>query len=487
MDVGFSGRGQVVVLPSMTFDIPEHMRAAAGPMLMTREERLLCLLLLLKDPAVSLVYVSSIPLPPPLVDYWLEQVPAAGARERLTLFALDDASPRPLSQKLVESPDALDRLRAAIGPSDAYVLPFHAHELDRGVASALGIPMFGVAPELAARFGSKSGARAVFGACGVPHADGVVGVRTAGEIARAARSLVDGRPDVHELVIKQDHAGGGHGNALVTVDESLSDAEVGDRIVQLRPDDPRMSPEMFLARLEQKGGVVEVRLSGDEVRSPSAQLHIDSNGEVTVQSTHEQVLGGATGQSYAGCRFPARASYAAMIARHATTIGRHLADHGVFGHVGVDFVVTRSDGGDWQAFAIEINPRLTGTAHHFETLRHLTGGRYDSDGGSFILPDGSSRYYAGSDDLAAGGAKALKPESLPELVRGTEIAWNPSRRRGVLFHTISALAVTGTVGVTAIGESPDDAESLHREAGRLLQTPARGRESATAHGANSTA
>jgi hypothetical protein len=481
MHLGFSGRGQVVVLPSMTIDIPAHLRASAGPMLITREERLLCLLLLLKDPAVSLVHISSKPLPQPLVDYWLEQVPEAAARERLTLVAADDASPRPLSQKLVENPDAIDRLRAAIAdPSDAYLLPFHAHELDRRVASTLGIPMFGVAPELAARFGSKSGARAVFAACSVPHANGVAGVRTAGDIARAARSLVGGRPEVRELVIKLDQAGGGHGNGLLTVDEALSDG-----ISRLRPDDPRMSPEIFLAQLERKGGVVEVRLGGDEVRSPSVQLHIDPNGEVTVQSTHEQVLGGATGQSYAGCRLPAGGPYATTIARHAKTIGRHLADHGVIGHVGVDFVVTRSDGGDWQAYAIEINPRLTGTAHHFETLRHLTGGAYDVEAGSFILPDGSSRYYAGSDGVAVDGAKTLRPENLPGLVRGTDIAWNPSRRRGVMFHTISALAVTGTVGATAIGESPDDAESLHREAGLLLQTLARSHD--PAHRANSTA
>ncbi|HXJ48621.1 MAG TPA: peptide ligase PGM1-related protein [Candidatus Acidoferrum sp.] len=475
MDIGFQGRRQVVILPSMTIDIPEPMRAAAGPMLMTREERLLCLLLMLKDPAVSLVYVSSLPLTPSLVDYWLQQVPQAGAVKRLTLFAVDDASPHPLSQKLVESPGALERLRSLIvDPTDAYLLPFHAHELDQRVATGLGIPMFGVAPELAARFGSKSGARAVFAACGIPHANGVEGIRTVGDLARAVRSLVEGRPDPRDLVIKQDHAGGGHGNALVTVDQALSDVEVRDRIFQLRPDDPRFSPEMFLTRLEQKGGVVEERLIGDEVWSPSVQLHIHPDGKVLVNSTHEQVLGGATGQSYAGCRFPADGPYAATIARHADAIGHYLADHGVIGYVGIDFVVTRSGGGDWHAFAIEINPRMTGTVHHFETLRHLTRGVYDADAGLFRLSDRSSRHYVGSDDLSVDGLKNLRPGDLPGLVRDTDIAWNPTRQRGVLFHTISAVAVTGTVGVTAIGESPDDAESLHRGAGRLLESLACG-------------
>ena len=469
MDIGLRGRGQVVVVPSMTIDVPEPLRAAAGPVLRTREERLLCLLLLLKDPRVSLVYVTSVPVHPRLIDYWLELLPDARARGRLALLAVDDASPRPLSQKLLENPGALDRLRTLIGDrSQAYLLPFHAHDLDGRVAAGLGIPMFGVAPELAARFGSKSGARAVFAACGVPHAKGVAGVRTVEDLARAARSLLDGRPGERELVIKQDHAGGGHGNALVTLDASLSDTELSDRISHLRPDDPRFGSETFLVRLAQKGGVIEERLTGDEERSPSVQLQIDSNGEVAVQSTHEQVLGGVTGQSYLGCRLPAAGPYAPVIARQAEAVGRHLADHGVTGHVGIDFVVTRTGAGDWKTFAIEINPRLTGTVHHFETLRHLTGGAYDARAGSFRLPDGTSRCYVGSDDVAVDGSTNLRPEELPDLVRGTNIAWDPNRRRGVLFHTISALGVIGTVGVTAIGETPDDAEWLHGETARLL-------------------
>lgn len=474
MDLGFRGRGQVVVLPSMTIDIPEPMRTAVAPMLISREQRLLCLLLMLKDPAVSLVYVTSLPVSPPLVDYWLDQLPDPAVRERLTMFALDDASPESLSKKLVESPGALDRLGSLIAdPSKAYVLPFHAHELDERVAAGLGIPIFGVAPGLAARFGSKSGARAVFAACGVPHANGIAGVRTAGSLVEAVRSLLEGGGRVRELVIKQDQAGGGHGNAVVTVDAVLSDAEVLDRTSQLRPDDPHVSTELFLTRLEQKGGVVEERLIGDEVRSPSVLLRINSDGEVEVHATHEQVLGGATGQSYAGCRFPADVQYAVEIGNHAETIGQHLAGQGVIGHVGIDFVVTRSGGGAWQAFAIEINPRLTGTVHHFETLRLLTGGTYDSTAGVFHLRDGSPRYYIGSDDLVVEGLKRLRPEVLPRLVRGTDIDWDPHRGRGALFHTVSALATTGTVGVTTIGESLDEAESLHLGASRLLAMLAR--------------
>jgi hypothetical protein len=471
MDAGFHGRGQIVVLPSLSIDIPAPMRAAMGRMLMTREERLLCLLLLLRDPEVSLVYVTSMSVPLPLVDYWLDHLPDAGARERLTLFALDDASPDALSQKLVESPGAIDRLRAVItDPATASLLPFHAQELDQRVATVLGIPMVGVVPELAAKFGSKSGARAIFAACGVPHPNGVAGIRTVDDAVSAVRSLIEGRPGASDLVIKLDHAGGGHGNALVTVDETLSDAELRDRISQPRLDDPRMGIGPFLARLGQAGGVVEELLIGDEVRSPSAQLRISPGGDVAVYATHEQVLGGANGQSYVGCRFPADTPYAATIARHAETIGRRLAQHGVTGHVGIDFVTTRSGDGDWQTFAIEINPRLTGTVHHFETLRLLTGGTYDAEVGSFRLPDGSPRHYVGTDDLAITGLKSLQPDDLPDLVRGTEISWNPSRGRGVLFHTISALAVTGTVGVTAIGLSPDDAETLYRGASRLLET-----------------
>ena len=50
---------------------------------------------------------------------------------------------------------------------------------------------------------------------------------------------------------------------------------------------------------------------GREFRSPSAQLRVTPLGKVELLSTHDQMLGGPSGQTYLGCRFPANLEYAA--------------------------------------------------------------------------------------------------------------------------------------------------------------------------------
>ncbi len=66
-----------------------------------------------------------------------------------------------------------------------------------------------------------------------------------------------------------------------------------------------ISPEEFLAELGSRAGIVEERIEGEEFHSPSVQLRASPLKDVEVLSTHDQILGGATGQEFLGCRFPA--------------------------------------------------------------------------------------------------------------------------------------------------------------------------------------
>ena len=459
---------RVVVLPSMTIPLPAEVVAFAAPVLRTHEERLLCFLPMLRQDSTHLVYLSSVEVPAAAVDYWLGLVPgldAARARGRLTMLSLDDSSPRPLAEKVLDRTDLLARVRELVaGATAAYLLPSHANEPDFEVASRIGIPMYGVAPALMRRFGSKSGARAAFAACGVPHPAGVAGVRTVDDVVAAVRSLrASGRPRT-DMVLKRDLGGGGHLNAILRT-AGASDAELRDRILRLEPDDPKLGVDFFLKLLASGGGVVEELVTGTDLRSPSAMVRITPQARVEVVATHDQVLGGSTKQSYIGCRFPAHSGYAATIARLALEIGRHLADAGVVGHVGIDFVCRR-DGDGWEVFAIEINPRMTGTMHHAYTLRLLTQGEYDPEAGLFLTRNGSPRYYVGSDEVSA--RRGAAPAQVIDQFQNSELAWDPGDETGVVLHTLSALAVTGTVGVTAIGSTVEHAASLHDRAARML-------------------
>ena len=73
---------------------------------------------------------------------------------------------------------------------------------------------------------------------------------------------------------------------------------------------------------------------GKEMRSPSVQLRVLPGGAVELLSTHDQLLGGASGQSYLGCAFPAAPQYARSITRAGGRRSAHrLAREGALGTV----------------------------------------------------------------------------------------------------------------------------------------------------------
>ncbi len=112
----------VVVVPSITLD-----RAVAGSGTMTQaiEERFLFMLMLLRQPRLRMIYVTSLPIAPEIVEYYLALLPGvipSHARSRLSLVSVNDASPRSLSEKLLDRPRVLARIGALI-PNRSQVAP----------------------------------------------------------------------------------------------------------------------------------------------------------------------------------------------------------------------------------------------------------------------------------------------------------------------------------------------------------------------------
>ena len=100
----------VVVVPSITLD---RAVAASGSLTQAYEERFLFLLVLLRQPRLRVVYVTSMPVNPEIVEYYLALLPGvipSHARARLSLVPINDASPRSLSEKLLERPRLMRRL-----------------------------------------------------------------------------------------------------------------------------------------------------------------------------------------------------------------------------------------------------------------------------------------------------------------------------------------------------------------------------------------
>src|SRR5215203_1289525 len=226
---------------------------------------------------------------------------------------------------------------------------------ERYLSLRLGIPMYGADPKFTA-WGTKSGGRALFAEAGVPHPEGREGLRSRDDIIDAVLELVAARPGIESLVLKHDEGVAGYGNAVLDVRglNGAVRATVEQRLSGLRPEDSHLSVERFLERLA-GGGIVEELVVARELRSPSVQMRVTPLGKVEQLSTHDQLLGGASGLTFLGSVFPASDEYAREIAVEALKVGDALAGRGVIGRFAVDFLTARTDG-DWKPYAIELNP-----------------------------------------------------------------------------------------------------------------------------------
>ncbi|MCA8944123.1 MAG: carboxylate-amine ligase, partial [Planctomycetes bacterium] len=395
-----------VIVPSLSFDQEELQKVAGVPFY---EERLLFFLMRLRRPGARLLYVTSQPVDPDIVQYYLQMlvgVPASHAERRLTMLCVYDASPRALTEKILERPRVVQRIRDWLGDRNrAYMTCFHATELERRLSVELGIPVNAADPALS-DLGTKSGSRKTFREAGVELSPGFEDLKTRTEIVDALSRLEADAPGLPKAVIKLDDGFSGEGNAIYRYPEDLPrDGDARARAIEsglhrLGFAAEEHSEAEFFRKFEEMGGIVEQFLAGDEVHSPSVQLRITPERELITLSTHDQVLGGASGQVYVGCSFPADPTYRQPIIDRAERIGHVLRERGVVGRFAVDFMATRDAGQDWRFAAVEINLRMGGTTFPFAALQFLTGGRVDENGNFYSLR-GTKKFYFATDTLTS--------------------------------------------------------------------------------------
>jgi len=463
----------VVVIPSVTLD---RVVERSGALVQAYEERFLFLLLLLRQPKLRMVYVTSQPIAPSIVEYYLSLLPGvipSHVHARLSFFSVDDSSPKPLSAKLLERPQLLRRIRKLIpDPALCHMIPYNTTTLERDIALGLGIPMYGADPRLF-DLGTKSGCRRLFAEEAVQHPIGLEDLGSKEDLVDALCSMRKDRPAIEAAIVKLNEGVSGEGNAqidLTGLPASGSDGEVaalGARVDGMTLESRTASVQAYLAKLSERGGIVEQMLLG-EVLSPSVQLRITPLGDVEVLSTHDQILGGPNGQSYIGCRFPADPAYAGLIIEPARRIGERLAREGMLGRFALDFVVVRRGDGSWDAHAIELNLRKGGTTHPFLTLQFLTDGTFDPTSGSYITPNGVAKHLVATDHLESPALRALAIEDVFDILIRRGLHFDQSRQTGVVFHMISSITECGQLGITAIADSPGDADAIYQAAERML-------------------
>jgi hypothetical protein len=461
----------VLIVPSLSLD-QEVLARITG--VHHHEERMLCLLLLLRLPRTRVIYLSSRPIPEPIIDYYLHLlpgIPAQHARSRLTLLSCYDGSPVALTAKMLERPRLLQRIRETIpDPASAYMTCFNVTQLERTLAVELGLPIYGCDPDLLS-WGSKSGSRKIFREAGVAMPEGLEDLHGAEAVADALVELRARRPDIKRAVVKLNEGFSGEGNAIFKFDDAPEGSElsswVRDRLPHLAFEAKDMTWDLFAEKLAGMGGIVEEFIEAKVKRSPSVQFRVDPLGELEPVSTHDQVLGGDSGQVFLGARFPADESYRLAIQESGLKAARVLAQKGVLGRFAIDFLSVKQ-GDDWQHFAIEINLRKGGTTHPFMMLEFLTNGHYDPATGLLLTPTGQPCYYYASDNLEAEQYRGLTPSDLIDIAAVNGLHFDGAYQRGVVFHLIGALSEFGKLGVVCIASSHERAEALHRRATAVL-------------------
>ncbi len=461
----------IVVVPSMSVDA-----ISSGAVMQAYEERFLFLLLLLRQPRARLIYVTSQTILPSIIDYYLDLLPGvipSHARQRLFLLSPMDGSVRPLSDKLLARPRLIERIRSLImDPDRAHLVPFNTTNREKELALRLGIPMYGADPKFFP-MGTKSGCRKIFTEENVPHPLGHEDIGSEEELLNAITQMRARKPSIEQVMVKLNEGVSGEGNAIVDLNalpvpgSSKEVAMLQERLRSMQFELEGVTYDSYMSKLQERKAVVEERIMGEEFRSPSVQLRVTPLGAVELLSTHDQLLGGPSGQSYLGCVFPADTGYAALITREAAKVGRRLAKEGVIGRFALDFVVLRSNG-KWEPYAIEINLRKGGTTHPFLTLQFLTDGTYDPDTAIFTAPNGRQKFFVASDHVESPQYRTLTPDDLFDIVVRHNLHFGQTRQTGVLFHMMSALGELGRMGLTAVGNSHEEAKATYDRAIAVL-------------------
>jgi hypothetical protein len=462
----------IVVVPSLTLD-QEVLAKIDGSI--HYEERLLCLLMLLRMPRTNIVYISSAPIDPVIIDYYLHLLPGITgfhAKERLTLLSCYDMSATSLTEKILKRPRIIERIKRSIPSSHvAHIACFNTTPYERTLSVMLGIPIYGCDPSLI-YLGTKSGSRRVFLKAGVQMPPGVENLKTYDEIVHAIAALKDMYPNLKKVVVKLNDGFSGEGNAILHYPENLQGKELfrwthQNLLSKIIPVAKDLTIEKFLQKFMFMEGIVEAFVEGEIKVSPSVQCRISPLGDIDIISTHDQVLSGENNQVFIGAHFPASEAYCVEIASLAKKICLVLKGKGVIGRFSIDFISVKENN-KWTHLALEINLRKGGTTHPFLMLQFLTNGKFNDQTGIFETPAHQARYYFATDNLQSEYYKGLTPQDLIEIAMFHGLHFDGASHKGVMFHMISSLSQYGKMGIVCVGDSPDEAVSLYNKTIKVL-------------------
>lgn len=205
-----------IVIPSLTVDM-EELQKLSGTL--HYEERQLYTLLALKDPNVHIIYITSLPLHPSIVNYYLSFIDH-NPEDRLTLFStFDTSNKKSLTEKILERPRLISKIKRIIekigsnvtADMQCFIPTKHEHKLAKQLGARLC-----ASPDDVQFWGSKCGSRQIFKECDVPLPRGTFeSIYNEDDLIKEISKLWNEIPDVERIVVKLNEGFSGEGNALL--------------------------------------------------------------------------------------------------------------------------------------------------------------------------------------------------------------------------------------------------------------------------------
>ena len=351
-------------------------------------------------------------------------------------------------------------------PAAAHLTCFNATTLERTLAVRLGLPLYGCDPTLA-HLVRRAAAEKSFAepASGCRRGTSTSAARH--DLRRALVALKREHPTLRKAVIKLEEGFSGEGNATFSYDGAPAGAELESWVRRELPVRARCVAagetwDGYSDEFARLGGIVEAYVDGVEKRSPSVQCRISPIGETQIISTHDQVLGGSTGQIYLGCTFPAEASCCPGLHDAAQRVTAVLAEDGVVARFGIDFVSTRC-----------ITPRISGSIMRSRSTFGRAGrptrisrcrcsptAYTTQQPGCIGLRRGRPCFYVASDNLCDPAFASLHADVVISAAERCGLAFDRATETGAVFHLLGALSEFGKLGAVCIAPTRERAHEL---------------------------
>ncbi len=86
----------------------------------------------------------------------------------------------------------------------------------------------------------------------------------------------------------------------------------------------------------------------------------------------------------------------------------------------------------------------------------------------FTAPGGRRKFFVASDHLESERYRGLTPDDLFDLALRHGLHFDQTRLTGIVFHMMSARPECGRTGLTAVGDSAEEADRLYTRFKQVL-------------------